>query len=406
MSAAVRVALALVVVVAGVVGLGTARDVRDQAVTPVDPQRVFKALLTAAQSPRDRYVTPSGDDRGDGSRGRPWRTLAKAARQARPGTTVHVSPGRYAGPLVITTSGTQANPVRFVSDRPGGAVISARSSGPLTVVDVLGSHVVLQGFRITGQGGDGTQGINVEGSWVAILDNRVNDIVIPCRNRGYGGAGILIGGGKLGYHNHDALVAGNLVERVGSDPRRTGGCRLVHGIYAAVPRVTIVNNIVFLAVGDGITSWHAARELTIANNLAADNGGAGILVGSGDDGATRLGNTRTLVTNNIAYRNLQNGITESSDGRHRVGPRNRYLNNLVFGNRYAMYTHDGATVSGTLEVNPQLLSTDGNGSEPFRPADSSPVVNAGTAAGAPRDDYDGASRPKGGAPDIGPYEIG
>ncbi len=59
----------------------------------------------------------------------------------------------------------------------------------------------------------------------------------------------------------------------------------MHGIYAAVPGVTIVNNIVSRAAGDGITSWHAARKLTVANNLSAMNGGSGILIGSGDVGA-------------------------------------------------------------------------------------------------------------------------
>ncbi len=196
-------------------------------------------------------------------------------------------------------------------------------------MEIRGDYVTFEGFAVSGSGEGGTAGINLEGSHDVVARNYVHDLVAPCG----GGGGIVVGGGLADYRNHDGLVSGNLVERIGTGPR-DGSCRLVHGIYAAVPRVTILNNIVSGAVGDGITSWHAARALAIANNLSILNGGTGILVGSGDRGATDAGHTRTLVSNNIVYRNALHGITESSDGDHRVGPGNRYLHNLAFANRH------------------------------------------------------------------------
>jgi hypothetical protein len=314
---------------------------------------------------------------------------------------VHVAPGRYAGPLTIARSGTARRPVRFVSDRRWRARISGPSGDSPSVVEILGDYVTFAGFDVTGGGADWAVGIEVEGSNDGVAGNRVHDLAAPCA----AGAGIAVGGGSDGYHQHDVLVTGNVVERIGTGPR-DGSCRLLHGIYAAVPRVTVVNNIVQGAVGDGITSWHAARDLTIANNLSMLNGGAGILVGSGDAGATAAGHTDTLVSNNIVYRNALYGITETSDGSHRVGPGNRYLHNLAFGNRGGDLSsasgvgglYSGEIVARNLNADPLLTGPR------YRLRAESPAVDAGTCAGASRRDFEGAARPQGRAVDIGPYE--
>jgi hypothetical protein len=166
--------------------------------------------------------------------------------------------------------------------------------------------------------------------------------------------------------------------------------------------VTIVNNIVHRAVGDGITSWHAARELTIANNLALLNGGAGILVGAGDSGASRAGHRRTVVSNNIVYGNALYGVTESSDGEHTVGPGNKYLHNLAHGNRVGGVggLSAGEFETGTVDADPLLTGAAGG----YRPRRGSPAVDAGTCTGAAHLALDGTVRPQGRAVDIGPYE--
>jgi hypothetical protein len=217
------------------------------------------------------------------------------------------------------------------------------------------------------------------------------------------GAGIAVGDER--YRAQGGRIAGNVVERIGTGPR-DGSCRLMHGIYAAVPGVTIVNNIVQRAIGDGITSWHAARDLTIANNLSFRNGGAGILVGSGSAGATSIGHIRTLVSNNIVYRNARYGITETSDGAHQVGPGNRYLHNLAFANRGG----DESSSSGVGGLSPGEIVRRNLSADPllggpgYRPRAESPAVDAGTCDGASRRDFEGTVRPQGRAMDIGPYE--
>jgi pectate disaccharide-lyase len=384
------------------------------AVDAARPSEVqWPSSAGAARRGATRYVSPAGSDDNPGSRSRPWRTIEHAAARIRPGGLVKVAPGRYRGPLTIATSGTAARPVRFVSQRRWRARITARDSGPIAVVALQGDHVSFEGFDVTGSGGDGTAGIHVEGSNAAVVGNYVHDVRVPCLDTGNGGAGIVVGGGADGYRNRDGLVGDNVVMDIGSGPRN-GSCRLVHGIYAGVPRVTIANNIVVDAAGDGITSWHAARALTIANNLSAMNGGAGILIGSGDAGATRAGHRDTLVSNNIVYRNELYGITESSDGAHRVGPGNRYMNNLHFANRDGDTRassgigglHSGAAESDNIHADPRFVASMTAGvRRAYLLEATSPAVDAGTCAGAPPRDFTGAARRQGQSVDIGPREL-
>jgi Right handed beta helix region/Protein of unknown function (DUF1565) len=357
--------------------------------------------VASARRPH-RYVSPSGSDRASGTKAHPWRTVRHAARRVRPGMTVHVAPGRYAGAVRISRSGTEGRPVRFVSQRRGAARISASSRGAVTAVLITGDNVVFEGFDVTASGGDGTGGIEASGSHGAVIGNRVHDISMPCLQQGNGGAGIVIGSAIVDYRTRDVLVERNVISNIGDGPR-DGRCRLVHGIYAEVPDATIANNIIYAAAGDGITSWHAARDLTIANNLSTANGGNGILIGSGDSGATR-GNTGSTIVNNIVTRNGLSGINESSDGEHRVGG-NRYLDNLIFGNAESGSLSErvsDAEVSGTVTSDPGLPSL-AQLTGYMIPA-TSPAVDAGTCTDAPSRDLHGVTRPQGGGVDIGPYE--
>ena len=349
----------------------------------------------------------SGQDRGDGSRTRPWRSITYAARRVRPGDTVHVAAGNYSGPLRIQRGGSRRSNVRFVSDSRWRARLSVRGSGSVTVVEIRANHVTFEGFDVTGSGSDGTAGINVEGSHVTVARNRVHDLLAPCLESGNGTAGIVIGGGLAGYRNRGGRVDGNQVVRIGSGGR-DGSCRLTHGIYAAVPGVTIVNNIAACVDGDGITSWHAARNLTIANNLSTRNGGAGVLVGSGDGGAGPRGHTRTVVSNNILYGNTLASFRETSDGRRPAGAGNRFLRNLAFPgpafgpvSAAAMWPYSLEASAWSADADPCSLAAFG---AVMQLARTNAAVDSGTTVGAPRHDFNGLRRPQGLGVDVGPFE--
>jgi hypothetical protein len=319
-----------------------------------------------------------------------------------PGSTVHVAPGRYVGSVLLTANGEPGRHIRFVSDTRWGAKITATAAGPLAIVRVAGDYVDVEGFDVTGRGGDGTAGIIVPGSHVRVIGNHVHNVVVAC-NGPNGGGGIVAGGGSPDYRNHDIQVIGNLVHDVVGTPTRL--CTRVQGIYASVARVRIVNNVSYRNAANCITSWHAASQLTIANNTALDCPGAGITVSSGGHGATKRGNFQTTVVNNIVYGNGK-GIVETSDGEHPVGPGNRYLNNLVFrsggdnGLRPGDALARGAIVMGTINADPRLMRESAH----YRLTAASPAIDAGTATVAPRSDFDGVHRPQGRRVDIGAFE--
>lgn len=352
---------------------------------------------------KDRYVSTKGNDGGDGSRKRPWRTISHAVSKVGPGTTVHVAAGRYAGPLTLSRSGRPGRPIRFVSNSRWGARIRASSTDSLAVVEVAGSYVHFERFDVSGRGGDGSVGIVVPGSHDRVVGNHVHDVVVACDGGPNGGGGIVAGGGNPDYRNHDVEVSGNLVHDVVGTPTRR--CTGVQGIYASIARVRIFNNVVYRNADNCITSWHAASQLTIANNTVLDCPGAGINVSSGGRGATHRGNFRSTVTNNIVYGNGQ-GIVETSDGEHPVGPGNRYLNNLVYRSRSGNGLEPGeslahaAMVSGTIYADPKLKGARSH----YRPTPASPAIDAGTNTAASQTDFDGGDRPQGRGIDIGAFE--
>jgi hypothetical protein len=348
------------------------------------------------------YVSPNGDDGRDGSRERPWRTIAHAAARVGPGGTVHVAAGSYAGPVVLRVDGEPGRRIRFVSDTRWGAKITAAASGPVGIVQVAGDYVDLEGFDVSGSGGDGTVGILVPASHVRVIGNHVHDVVVTCDAGPNGGGGIVAGGGTPDYRNHDIEVVGNLVHDVVGTPTRA--CAGVQGIYASVARVRIANNVSYRNGNDCITSWHAASRLVIVNNTVLDCPGAGITVGSGGPGATSRGNFHTTVANNIVDRCGQ-GIVETGDGERRAGAGNRYLSNLVSDSGHERWLSGvararGATVSGTITADPRLMGAAAH----YRLTAASPAIDAGTSTAAPRSDFDGARRPRGRHPDIGAFE--
>jgi hypothetical protein len=363
---------------------------RSDDAVPARPRRVY-------------YVSRSGSDVHDGSRKRPWRTLAHAAARAGPGSIVRVRSGTYPGPIVLRRSGRPQRRISFVSASRWGAKVRATSSGSLAVVQIDGDYVDVEGFDVAGRGGDGTVGIAMQGSYQRAIANRVHDVIVACDGGLNGGAGIVAGSGNPDYRNHDLEVLGNLVhDVVGTPTRRCGG---VHGIYVGVPRVRVADNISYRNAHDCITSWHAATQLTIVNNTVADCPAAGITVGSGDTGAGPHGNHDTFVANNLVYRNRQ-GIVETTDGRHPMGPRNRYVSNLIFASgpvaafQPGNLLYRGASVSGTVDADPRLVTSDHS----YRPTAGSPAIDAGTRMQAPSSDFDGVSRPQGRGVDIGAYE--
>ena len=337
-------------------------------------------------------MAPTGSNASSCTVGAPC-TLDKADSLAAPGTTVRVAAGSYSM-TNLRASGTPTARIRWVSDTRWGAKLSATGSGPLHVVTVNGAYVDFQGFEVTGSGGSGTAGIDVEGSYSRAIGNHVHDLAIPCG--GNGGAGIDLSGNQLG---HDQQAIGNLVTDIGSGPRN-GTCRTIHGIYASVPGVVIENNITARAVGDGISSYHYATALMIANNTSTQNGGFGILLG----GSVSPFNRGSYVVNNIATSNYLGGIVDCCSNSPPQG--GHYLNNLTYGNGVGgdgpRFEGTPAEVSGTVHLDPLFVDA---AADNYHLRSGSPAIDSGTANRAPSNDFDGMLRPRGAGFDRGAYEF-
>jgi parallel beta-helix repeat protein len=340
------------------------------------------------------YVATAGSDTNPGSQSEPFRTVQRAASLATPGTTVHVAPGVYRENVKSKVHGTTAARIRYVSDTKWGAqIIGSATEGTWTNT---GDFTDIVGFDISG---NGRVGILNLGSYTLIAGNHVHDIKVSGGCTGSGGAGIV----NANYAGSDGDVIGNVVHDIGMP----GKCNGVQGIYSSNLRGRIYNNIVYRVSAYGIHLWHAADNVTIANNTVFSNGavgmGGGIVIGAGDSpGGVVLNNTK--VINNIVFNNPQAAILEyCNQGEECTGAKNTIANNLVYGNGGRITLRRG-TATGNIEADPQFVDFQPDGRGNYRLRRTSPALKSGLSAYAPSTDIDNAPRPPGTAPDIGAYQ--
>jgi hypothetical protein len=289
-------------------------------------------------------------------------------------------------------SGTASARIRYLSDTKWGAKIV--SNGPRTAWYNYGNYVDIEGFDVTG---NGSGGIWNYASYVSIINNHVHDVAGPsdCINSSGGGAGI----DHTGYASSDNNTIGNIVHGIG-----IANCGLlgdkVHGIYHSSLRGKILNNISYNNSGYGIHNWHAAKQVTISNNLAFANGASGLVVGAGDapGGVTADG---FVVTNNMLINNGQYGISEEG-----LTGANTYASNIIYGNTLgATILKNGNTAVNTLYAAPSttFINYIDDGTGDYHLSAASQAINRGTSQGAPTTDITGLARI--GNPDMGPYEF-
>lgn len=356
---------------------------------------VGRASLDAHPMANILYVAPSGSDTNPGSQFEPLRTIQRAAVLVVPGTTVYVAPGIYRENVETRVAGTSTARIRYVSDTKWGAkLIGSGTEGMWTN---RGDYTDIVGFDISGSG---RVGILSLASHTRIEGNRVHDLAVSGGCTGRGGAGI----NSASYSASGDEIIGNVVHDIGVP----GTCNTVHGIYVANLGATIQNNIVFRVSSWGISLWHAADRVLVANNTVFQNGagsmGGGIMVGVGDSpGGKILSNTK--VINNIVYNNPAKGIIQYCyRGERCIGSGNVIANNLIYGSGTAITMLQGKATC-TITADPQFVNFQPNGTGDYRLKNTSPAIDRGVADLAPLTDIDHVARSRGNAPDLGAYEI-
>jgi hypothetical protein len=352
------------------------------------------SVAAAAPSIYNLYVSTAGLDTNTGTLAKPFRTITRAAKAAKPSTTIHVAAGTYRENVSTTLHGTATARIRYVSDTKWGAkVIGSGAEGMWTN---KGNYTDITGFDISGPG---RLGVLNYASNTLVSNNHIHNLTISGGCNGSGGAGVV----NANYSGSNGDIIGNVVHDIGVP----GACNGVQGIYSSNLGGKILNNIVYRASAYGIHLWHAATGVVIANNTVFANGssgmGGGIVTGSGDSpGGMQLKDTK--VINNIVYNNPRASIMQYCySGVACIGSGNVTANNLVYGNGSGVSLKTG-TATGTITLNPLFVNYQANGTGNYRLQSNSPAVNKGTATSAPTYDMDNVARPKGGALDIGAYE--
>jgi len=362
------------------------------------------ALLAAAMSanaatipttPNNFYVSPTGSDTAAGTKAAPFKTLARAAKAAtKPGTTVFVAPGTYAGGFKTTASGTASSRIYWVSTTKWGAkIVPPASSTNNSAWDNRGNYVSIIGFDVDGSKlGSGTKwvhGIYTGGSYNVIEGNHVHHMAttIPCNSAGGSAIGV-----DSYYKGVKGDVIGNVVHDIGP-----AGCTYVQGIYHSTSG-TIKNNVVYRVGSAAIHLWHDATDVQIVNNTVSSSV-FGIIVGGGDFYFTKAGANNVHVHNNIVYDNKY-GISEQGT----TGKGNTYKNNLVTRNTtYNFQLRNGLTHTGTISSEPLFAGYSRTAATPdYKLTTSSPAIGRGLATYAPKTDIDGKAR--GTAIDLGAYQ--
>jgi len=253
------------------------------------------------------YVSPAGNDSSDGSRDRPWRTLAFAVRQLRPGTVLCLRRGTYFGPVEITTKATAGAPaalraaegeevlvtyreswVKEMRAKFGGgdAVDSDHHYPPL--VSLHGAtHVEVSGLRLAGvrdrlmQNKHSENGISIAGGGgegCRILLNEIENV---------GHCGIK----EMGHGGRAFLVEGNLVHDVGHTAHD-------HGTYLPANDVVVRKNLFLNAAGYGVHAYSEPERTTVVHNICAGNDAYGVIM-AGPGGT---------VAHNVFYGNKRGGL--------------------------------------------------------------------------------------------------
>ena len=345
------------------------------------------------------YVAPNGSDANDGSAGRPFATIQKAADAAKPGDTVIVRDGVYTAAnsegcaVVVECSGTAEQPITFRAEHKWRAVMDGRDDTAKYgwVLEQDARYVIIEGFEMKEfashgiTSNSGAQHITVRGCHIHHIGN-----VETTTHYGLDG---IFDNSDTTYHTYD----GNVFHDIG----RTGPPEVLfnldHGIYTCGKHNIITNNIFYnMNAGWGvqIAGYHTVDDLLVSNNVFAYGNKRGQIV-------LWQPCHNILIQNNIFYKPaVENAINFFEADLQNVIIRN----NLVFGGGLKDNDDDGVCqLSDNIAGKDPLFA---NGARfDFHLKPGSPAIDAGIADRAPSTDTDGRKRPHGRGCDIGAYEF-
>ena len=272
------------------------------------------------------WMAPGGKDSGPGTAARPWRTFARAVETIQPGDSLKVQTGVYAERLIPTRSGTAESPITFEA-APGatpvidGASLPMKEQTGLIHIERL-AWITIRGFTVRNAGPGETA--------TGILATRSDHVVIRGNRTVH-----TVSSGIGAWWCHEVLIDGNEVE----DACHGGSqeCISAAGCEGFEVRFNHVHDCIRSEHGgEGIDAKHGERgtvhhnhvhhigrlgiyvdawdrhthDIEVSANVVHDCRGDGYAVAAEDGGLLE----HIRVHDNVAYRNLHNGLTVGSWG--------------------------------------------------------------------------------------------
>jgi hypothetical protein len=324
-----------------------------------------------------------------------YATIHDAYNACNPGDTVLVANGTYYNEhLYLKKSGTAAAPITLKAANTWGAVIdeqNANGGNGGQVIYLEASYNIIQGFELkNGQQG----GITIAPGASAANHNQILQNLIHNNGNVYNGAY-----GQDGIYSDpntsDNSYIGNFIRDNG---RVSLNSHLDHGMYLSGDNEFVANNLIAAnsAYGIQVSGYNTVSNLKIYNNTIVNSyNTSGIMLWMAVSGVD--------IANNIIYGNATYGVTTSDC--HGSGVTIR--NNLFYNNPSGTWNmaDNGSDVSYTTSGN--ITSSDPlfvNWWSDWHLQTGSPAINAGLTLSSVTTDFDGVSRPQGGAYDMGAYE--
>jgi len=395
------------------------------------------------------YVSPSGSDSAAGGSSAPWKTLQKAANNAKAGDVVHVGAGTYNSGMNFfgKTGGTASAPISFLAD-PGAVITHCATSG-MTNDDLAGINVentggyyIFQGFTVNSDGSMGRGGIRVANSNnVQVLNNSVNGAFIGIFASN--ADNLLIQGNTctnstdqhgiyVSLNTHNAVIRANVLHGNNWD-----GLHMNALVGSPNDGALVEDNVIY---GNGLSGMdiEGVTHATFRNNLIYNNPKHGITIHSQDQANTPVASNNTFVNNTIVANDMFAVQVKAEDGQGET-----FFNNIL-GSSSSTYGSIGTSSSssglvsdynivldsfstslGTSKLSlAQWQSATGQdkhsvvaspsqlfvSSSDYHLRSGSPAIDEGTASlnsrSAPTDDIASAPRPQGASWDAGAYESG
>jgi len=245
------------------------------AVSPAAPPSCAVAPTFAdGKAPsRIRHVAVGGDDTlGDGSLGRPFHTLGRAAQNLSPGTGVYLHAGRYpGGAFLADIRGTSDAPI-WIAGAPGEPRPIIQGGGD-ALHFVRPKYLVVQDLDIRDAGGNG---INVDDGDDVRNADAARFVVLQrlaIENTGVRPSGIADCVKLAGVS--DVVVLRSTIGRCGNGP--TSGAVGVGGV--GIHRATVAFNQ-FAANGYGAVQFKGGSDdIDVVGNVMTDFGWRGVNMG-------------------------------------------------------------------------------------------------------------------------------